>query len=188
MKHYVLWGLMVAAFFLLSSCGSSKKIQEKSPISTYIMPGADLISGNGILRGWGSGRSDSEASARKKALRRMAIAWGVVACMVAVLGLLGFLSGLEWQFYLTFLTDTNTGAMVIVLLPLLPRPLFAPLPVPPPQLLLQSARQSQQSLLSSLSESHSGFLPPAHIVPAYPADSHGNRQLCKHTPFQSDKG
>lgn len=21
-----------------------------------------------------------------------------------------------------------------------------------------------------------------------PADSHGNRQLCKHTPFQSDKG
>ena len=67
MKHYVLWGLIVAAFFLLSSCGSSKKIQEKSPISTYIMPGADLISGNGILRGWGSGRSDSEASARKKA-------------------------------------------------------------------------------------------------------------------------
>ena len=49
MKHYVLWGLIVAAFFLLSSCGSSKKIQEKSPISTYIMPGADLISGNGIL-------------------------------------------------------------------------------------------------------------------------------------------
>ena len=67
MKHYVLWGLIVAAFFLLSSCGSSKKIQEKSPISTYIMPGADLISGNGILRGWGSGRSDSEASAPKKA-------------------------------------------------------------------------------------------------------------------------
>lgn len=29
MKHYVLWGLIVAAFFLLSSCGSSKKIQEK---------------------------------------------------------------------------------------------------------------------------------------------------------------
>lgn len=56
---------------------------------------------------------------RKKSLRRMAIGWGVVACMVAVLGLLGFLSGLEWQFYLTFLTDTNTGAMVIVLLPLL---------------------------------------------------------------------
>lgn len=55
MKHYVLWGLIVAAFFLLSSCGSSKKIQEKSPISTYIMPGADWISGQGILRGWGSG-------------------------------------------------------------------------------------------------------------------------------------
>lgn len=56
---------------------------------------------------------------RKKSLRRMAISWGVLACMVAVLGLLGVLTGLEWQFYLTFLTDTNTGAMVIVLLPLL---------------------------------------------------------------------
>ena len=67
MKHYVLWGLIVAAFFLLSSCGSSKKIQEKSPVATFIMPGADLVSGNGVLRGWGSGRSDSEASARKKA-------------------------------------------------------------------------------------------------------------------------
>ena len=64
MKHYVLWGLIVAAFFLLSSCGSSKKIQEKSPVTTFIMPGADLVSGNGVLRGWGSGRSDSEASAR----------------------------------------------------------------------------------------------------------------------------
>ena len=59
MKHYVLWGLIVAAFFLLSSCGSSKKIQEKSPVATFIMPGADLVSGNGVLRGWGSGRSDS---------------------------------------------------------------------------------------------------------------------------------
>lgn len=52
MKHYVLWGLIVAAFFLLSSCGSSKKIQEKSPVATFIMPGADLVSGNGVLRGW----------------------------------------------------------------------------------------------------------------------------------------
>ena len=43
MKHYVLWGLIVAAFFLLSSCGSSKKIQEKSPVTTFIMPGADLV-------------------------------------------------------------------------------------------------------------------------------------------------
>ncbi len=67
MKNYVLWGLAVIAFFLLSSCGSSKKIQEKSPVATYVMPGADLVSGNGVLRGWGSGRSDNEASARKKA-------------------------------------------------------------------------------------------------------------------------
>lgn len=53
MKHYVLWGLIVAAFFLLSSCGSSKKIQEKSPVATFIMPGADLVSGNGVLPGAG---------------------------------------------------------------------------------------------------------------------------------------
>ena len=49
MKHYVLWGLIVAAFFLLNSCGSSKKIQEKSPVATFIMPGADLVSGNGVF-------------------------------------------------------------------------------------------------------------------------------------------
>ena len=45
MKHYVLWGLIVAAFFLLSSCGSSKKIQEKSPVTTFIMPGAGVQAG-----------------------------------------------------------------------------------------------------------------------------------------------
>lgn len=56
---------------------------------------------------------------RSKSLRRMAISWGVLAVCMAVLGLLGLLAGLEWRFYLTFLTDTNTGAMVLVLLPLL---------------------------------------------------------------------
>ena len=67
MKHLILWGMAITAFSLLSSCGSSKKIQEKTPVSTYILPGTDLISGDGVLRGWGSGRSDNEASARKKA-------------------------------------------------------------------------------------------------------------------------
>lgn len=67
MKQFIIWGLTVVACILFSSCGSSKKIQEKSPVSTFLMPGADLVSGDGVIRGWGSGRSDNEASARKKA-------------------------------------------------------------------------------------------------------------------------
>lgn len=62
---------------------------------------------------------------RKKSLRRMAIGWGALACLAAVVGLLfAVLSGLapgklDWRFALTFLTDLNTGAMLLLLLPLL---------------------------------------------------------------------
>ena len=52
----------------LNSCGSSKKVEApKSPIPTYEMPCADMISGDGMLRVWAMGRSDNEATARKKA-------------------------------------------------------------------------------------------------------------------------
>jgi len=67
MKHYALWVIFLVLFFSLVGCGSSKKVQETSPVSTFIMPGSEYVSGNGVLRGWGSGKSDSEASARKKA-------------------------------------------------------------------------------------------------------------------------
>ena len=52
----------------MSSCGSSKIVEApKSPIPTYEMPCADMISGDGMLRAWAMGRSDNEATARKKA-------------------------------------------------------------------------------------------------------------------------
>lgn len=50
----------------LCSCSSSKKV-EKSPIKTFVMPCSELVSGEGVLRAWASGKSDSETAARKKA-------------------------------------------------------------------------------------------------------------------------
>ena len=78
-KIYYVALLFVALF--LSSCGSSKKVEApKSPISTYEMPCADMVSGDGVLRVWSMGRSDNEATARKKARANAA------AELAAVLG------------------------------------------------------------------------------------------------------
>lgn len=78
-KIYYVALLFVALF--LSSCGSSKKVETpKSPISTYEMPCADMVSGDGVLRVWSMGRSDNEATARKKARANAA------AELAAVLG------------------------------------------------------------------------------------------------------
>ncbi len=63
----------------MSSCGSSKKVEApKSPISTYEMPCADMISGDGMLRVWAMGRSDNEATARKKARANAAAELGAI--------------------------------------------------------------------------------------------------------------
>lgn len=67
MKQYNLWIIFSVLILALAGCGSSKKIQETSPVSTFIMPGTEYVSGNGVLRAWGIGKSDSETSARKKA-------------------------------------------------------------------------------------------------------------------------
>lgn len=62
---------------------------------------------------------------RKKALRRMAIGWGTTGGILAVLALLlgaaaAWRPGaLDWRFLATLFTDTNTGAMLLLLLPLL---------------------------------------------------------------------
>lgn len=66
MRTFVFYAVMALAIMGLSSCGSSKKV-EKSPIETFVMPCSELVSGNGVFRAWGSGKSDSETSARKKA-------------------------------------------------------------------------------------------------------------------------
>lgn len=51
----------------MTACGSSKEVKRESPIETFVMPCSDLKSGDGLLRAWGVGRSDNEATARKKA-------------------------------------------------------------------------------------------------------------------------
>lgn len=61
---------------------------------------------------------------RKKSLRRMAIGWGALLALAAVLWLLVLLVGLglgtlDWRFFVTFFTDSNTGAVLLLLLPLL---------------------------------------------------------------------
>lgn len=58
---------MVLAAMLLISCGSSKKVAQK-PVETYVQPGAHLLNQPGVLRAWAMGVSDSEMTAKKKAV------------------------------------------------------------------------------------------------------------------------
>ena len=68
MKKTVLIMLAVAALGM-TGCKSSRQAvaEPKSLIPTYDMPCAEMVSGEGMLRAWAMGRSDSEATARKKA-------------------------------------------------------------------------------------------------------------------------
>ncbi len=69
MKKIALALFAVTAVLALSGCGASKKVSEQtSHVQTYILPGMELVSGDGLIRGWGMGKSDSEASAHKKAM------------------------------------------------------------------------------------------------------------------------
>ena len=63
----VLYATLAIVAICLTGCKSSKEIAQKNPIATYEMPCSDMVSGNGMLRAWAMGRSDSEATARKKA-------------------------------------------------------------------------------------------------------------------------
>lgn len=66
MKSYKYYAILALNVFVLCSCGSSKRI-EKSPVETFVMPCSEMVSGNGVLRAWASGKSDNETAARKKA-------------------------------------------------------------------------------------------------------------------------
>lgn len=59
--------MMALVALCMTACSSSKEVVRESPIETFAMPCSDLKSGDGMLRGWGVGRSDNEATARKKA-------------------------------------------------------------------------------------------------------------------------
>ena len=59
--------LMMLAAMLLVSCGASKKLAQK-PVETYVQPGSELLKARNVLRAWAVGISDSEMTAKKKAL------------------------------------------------------------------------------------------------------------------------
>ena len=59
--------VMVLAAVLLVSCGSSRRAAQK-PVETYVQPGSKLLNQPGVLRAWAMGVSDSEMTAKKKAL------------------------------------------------------------------------------------------------------------------------
>ena len=69
MKHciYTLTVLLSVLFFA-ASCKSSKSTAKKSPVKTYVQPCSDLVQSDTIMRTWAMGRSDSETTARKKAM------------------------------------------------------------------------------------------------------------------------
>lgn len=85
MRKYLFYAVLICGAFCLGSCGSSKKV-KKSPIKTFVMPCSELVSGNGMLRAWASGKSDSEMSARKKA--QTAAAADLAAALERVVGAL----------------------------------------------------------------------------------------------------
>ncbi len=85
MRIYLFYAVLVLGAVSFSSCGSSKKI-EKSPIETIVMPCSEMVSGNGVLRAWASGKSDSEMAARKKA--QVSAATDLAATLERIVGAL----------------------------------------------------------------------------------------------------
>lgn len=60
--------VLLSVLLFAASCKSSKDLVKRSPVDTYIQPCSDLAQSDTILRAWAMGRSDSETTARKKAL------------------------------------------------------------------------------------------------------------------------
>lgn len=60
--------VLLSVLFLAASCKSSKSTAKKSPVKTYVQPCSDLVQSDTIMRTWAMGRSDSETTARKKAM------------------------------------------------------------------------------------------------------------------------
>lgn len=59
--------IMMLAAVMLASCGASHKVAKK-PVKTYVQPGAELLDAPDVLRAWAVGISDSEMTAKKKAI------------------------------------------------------------------------------------------------------------------------
>lgn len=64
--------IVLMASLALVSCGAKKAAQEtvvqQKPVVTYVQPGSDLLNAENVLRSWAVGVSDSEMTAKKKAV------------------------------------------------------------------------------------------------------------------------
>ena len=58
--------LILMACAALVSCGASKKAVK--PVETYVQPGYELLNVKNTIRAWAVGVSDSEMTAKKKAM------------------------------------------------------------------------------------------------------------------------
>lgn len=100
MKKFLFYTILALGGMNLCSCGSSKKV-EKSPIKTFLMPCSELVSGDGVLRAWASGKSDNEMAARKKAQ---------VAASAELAAMLGRTVKATTENYTASLSESGTGA------------------------------------------------------------------------------
>lgn len=66
-SRIIIAALFAATFLLLTGCGAARKAKT-TPVSTFVMPGNEYLSGGGVIRALGIGRSDNESVARKKAM------------------------------------------------------------------------------------------------------------------------
>lgn len=62
-KSLIIFACILAAIFM-TGCSSTKKTNVK----TYVMPCSDCVKADDAIRVWASGTSDSETTARKKAM------------------------------------------------------------------------------------------------------------------------
>lgn len=63
--------LILLASAAMVSCGTARKAKTapvQKPVQTYVQPGSELLGKKNVLRAWAMGISDSEMTARKKAV------------------------------------------------------------------------------------------------------------------------
>ena len=99
--------LLLSLSIFTTSCKSSKNVVKESPINTYVQPCSDLVPSDTTMRTWAMGRSDTETTARKKA---MTMAYADLARMLTIT------IGNMVEEYSTILTESKQAASKELLL------------------------------------------------------------------------
>ena len=90
---------MIMAALMLVSCGASRRAVRK-PVQTYVQPGSDMINAPDALRAWAMGVSDSEMTAKKKAM---------ASANAQLAGMLNSVVNTTIDDYCVVLSDGNVG-------------------------------------------------------------------------------